>query len=284
VPSRRSAALSGRGGSDVAVSLADLTADLKAESKALLALLDPLVEAEWDLPTPAQGWSIRDQVSHLAFFDERTNLAISDPDGFRLVRPDTMEGIQALVDRVAQDSRSRTGDDLRTWLEQERATLLASVAERSGSDRVPWYGPDMSISSMVTARIMESWAHGRDIADALGIAPTPTDRLRHVIFLGLQAAPNSFRSRGLAVPTTPIRIEAVAPDGSTWSFGPAAATDTVTGSALDLALVVTQRRHVTDTDVRATGDTAQAWLGVAQAFAGPPTPGRPPMKSEAVRG
>jgi len=87
----------------------------------------------------------------------------------------------------------------------------------------------------------------------------------------------------LAIPSSPIRIEALAPDGSTWSFGPAEATDTVTGSALDLALVVTQRRALVDTDVRAIGDSALAWLEVAQAFAGPPTSGRPPMGSGDVR-
>jgi len=268
----------------VAVSLADLTADLEAESKELFALLAPLGEADWDLMTPAKGWNIRDQVSHLAFFDERTNAAISDPEGFRAVRPETMEALQALVDGVAHDSRSRPGPELRAWFERERATLLAAVTDRSGSDRVPRYGPDMSIPSMVTARIMETWAHGHDIADALGIVLAPSDRLRHVIFLGLQAVPNSFRGRGMPVPPTPIHLEALAPDGSTWSFGPPNETDTVTGSALDLALVVTQRRHLADTDVRAVGDTARAWLAVAQAFAGPPTSGRAPMRSEAARG
>ena len=268
----------------MAVSLSELAADLEAESHELFAILSPLVEADWDRLTPAESWNIRDQVSHLAFFDERTNAAISDPERFRADRPTTMAGIQALVDAVARDSQSKTGSDLLAWLEEERATLLASVTSRSGSDRVPWYGPDMSVSSMVTARIMETWAHGHDIADALSIIPVPSDRLRHVIFLGLQAAPNSFRSRDMSVPESPILIEALAPNGSTWSFGPPSATDTVTGSALDLALVVTQRRNVIDTEVRAVGDVAQAWLGVAQAFAGPPTSGRPPKRNEAPRG
>lgn len=50
----------------------------------------------------------------------------------------------------------------------------------------------------------------------------------------------------------------------------------VTGTALDFCLLVTQRAHRADVDVRAEGPDAGRWLDIAQAFAGPPGDGRPP--------
>ena len=47
-----------------------LLADLAVETRVLDHLLRGLPPAQWGLPTPAEGWAIRDQVSHLAFFDE----------------------------------------------------------------------------------------------------------------------------------------------------------------------------------------------------------------------
>jgi uncharacterized protein (TIGR03084 family) len=263
------------------MSMFELCADLRAESDELLALLEPLDEAGWDLPTPAEGWSIRDQVSHLAWNDDATVLAITDPDRFLSQRPDSLEGIQAMVDAVITDNRHRSGAESLAWFGTARSTLLATVEDRDPRMRLPWYGPPMSLASKVTARFMETWAHGQDVADALGVTRTPTDRIRHVVFLGLQALPNSFAVHDRPVPEHGVRIEFAAPSGDTWRMGPADATDVVTGSALDLALVVTQRRHRADTDLRAHGAAADAWLDIAQAFAGPAGSGRAPSSATA---
>jgi uncharacterized protein (TIGR03084 family) len=142
--------------------------------------------------------------------------------------------------------------------------------------RIPWYGPPMSAASFATARLMETWAHGQDVADALGVERAPTDRLRHVAFLGVRALPNSYRVRDLTVPDAPVRVELVAPSGGMWVWGDEGAADVVLGPALDFCLVVTQRRHVDDTALVASGPVATEWLRLAQAFAGPAGPGRPP--------
>jgi uncharacterized protein (TIGR03084 family) len=134
----------------------------------------------------------------------------------------------------------------------------------------------MSAASSITARIMETWAHGQDVADALGVKRVPTDRLRHVAFIGARALPNSYQARGLPVPATPVRVELRAPGGDVWTFGPDDAADIVRGPALDFCLAVTQRRHLDDLDLERTGDVANEWLSIAQAFAGPPGPGRQP--------
>jgi uncharacterized protein (TIGR03084 family) len=132
----------------------------------------------------------------------------------------------------------------------------------------------MSLASKVTARIMETWAHGQDVVDALGATRTPTDRLRHVARIGVLAMPNSFATHGRPVPTDRIRVALTAPSGAVWSWGDDDAADSVSGDALDFCLVVTQRRHVADTALEVTGPTATAWIGIAQAFAGPPGAGR----------
>ena len=76
------------------------------------------------------------------------------------------------------------------------------------------------------------------------------------------------------MPTAPIRVELAAPDGGTWTWGPDDAADRVVGPALDFCLVVTQRRHLADTAVAATGPVATEWMSFAQAYAGPAGPGR----------
>ena len=156
--------------------------------------------------------------------------------------------------------------------------MLLTFASLDGGRRIPWFGPPMGPASFITARLMETWAHGQDIADGLGVRRTPTVRLRHVADIGVRTRGFSYLLNGRAAPEEPVRVELAGPDGDTWSWGPPAADDRVVASALDFCLLVTQRRHRDDVDVRATGAAADEWLSIAQAFAGPPGGGRPPRK------
>jgi uncharacterized protein (TIGR03084 family) len=143
-----------------------------------------------------------------------------------------------------------------------------------GAKRVPWYGPPMSVTSSLTARLMETWAHGQDVADALGVELEPTSRLRHVAHIGVRTMGfSSTRTASLGA----VRVELTAPDSDdVWTWGDAEAANRVTGPALDFCLVVTQRRHRDDTALETTGAVADEWLSIAQAYAGEPGPGRPP--------
>lgn len=152
--------------------------------------------------------------------------------------------------------------------------MIECTAALAPRVRIPWFGPDMSVASALTARIMETWAHGQDVADALGATRTPAARLRHVVFLGFQSFPNSYRSRGLEVPAAAVRVELEGVGGEPWLFGPEGAADVVRGPASDFCLVVTQRRHLDDTKLVCVGPVASEWMGIAQAFAGPPGSGR----------
>jgi uncharacterized protein (TIGR03084 family) len=132
----------------------------------------------------------------------------------------------------------------------------------------------MSAASMTTARLMETWAHGLDVTDALGQPPSVSDRLRHIAHIGVRTRDFAFAQHGLPVPEEPFRVELTAPDGGTWSWGPEDAPQRVTGPAVDFCQRVTQRRHRADLALTATGDDADRWLDIAQAFAGPPGAGR----------
>jgi uncharacterized protein (TIGR03084 family) len=255
--------------------LDELTADLAAEHADLDGLVAGLDEAALDTPTPAEGWRVRDQISHLAWFDREAVRAAVDPEGFTAALPEALAD-EAYTERAVVEGRSLPGPELLASWRAARGELVEALAGLDPSTRVPWYGPPMSAASFATARLMETWAHGQDVADALGVERAPTDRLRHVAFLGVRALPNSYRVRGLPVPEAPVRVELDAPSGVTWVWGDEGTTDVVRGPALDFCLVVTQRRHVDDTHLVAEGPVAVEWLRLAQAFAGPAGPGRPP--------
>ncbi|HYT39426.1 MAG TPA: TIGR03084 family metal-binding protein [Acidimicrobiia bacterium] len=260
--------------------MADLQAlgrDALAEHDDLRAILVAIAPDDWERPTPAAGWTVRDQISHLAYFDGAARLSMVDPDAFRAARAEAVADIEKFVDATLAYGRGMPGSELLDRFTAERRGLVDAALAAPDGVRIPWYGPDMAVASSVTARIMETWAHGQDVADALGVERPLTGRLRHVCDIGIRARPFSYRNRGLEPPGTPLRVELVAPDGSRWEWGPADAADRVSGPALDFALVVTQRRHAADTALVVDGDDARAWIAFAQAFAGNPTdtdPGR----------
>jgi uncharacterized protein (TIGR03084 family) len=253
-----------------------LCTDTADESAGLLGILDRLDDRDWATVTGCTPWTIGDQISHLAWNDDAAVRALTDPGGFRLSRPTTPEGIQAMVDAVTVDHHDLGCDALLAWFRSARASLLDVFAAADPKARMPWYGPDMSVTSKLSARFMETWAHGWDVQQALGLQYTPADRLRHVVFLGLQALPNAFTTHGLAVPVEPVRIDVALPSGRRLALGPHDAENTVEGNGYELALVVTQRRHFADTSLQATGSVATVWLEIAQAFAGPPGSKRTP--------
>ncbi len=257
--------------------MAELCTDLRAEHDVLDSLVSRLDDAAWDTPTPSEPWTIRDQISHLAYFDDRALLASTDPDAFRAWRDAGAMNELMRSDGTPADitlGRSLAPAALLDKWRDERNQLVGALEVKDPKDRVPWFGPDMSAASKVTARLMETWAHGQDVADALGVQREPTDRLKHVCHIGVRALPFAYSIRQMDVPTDPIRVEVTSPSGALWTWGPDDASNVVRGSAIDFALLVTQRRHRDDTDVVAIGPMAAQWLSIAQAFAGPPGPGR----------
>jgi uncharacterized protein (TIGR03084 family) len=264
--------------------IASLVGDLRAESATLRAVLASLAADDWARPTPADGWTVTDQVTHLAYFDDVTRLSVTDPERFQADADQLVAGGTDFPDRVAAQYRGTPPAELLTWFDRSRAELTQTFLAADPAVRLPWFGPPMSLASSVTARIMETWAHGQDVLDTFGIDRVPTARLRHVADIGIRALRYSYAVRGLDLPADPIRVELTAPDGPAWTWGPDEARDRVAGDALDFCLVVTQRRHRDDTGLQVTGPAATHWISIAQAFAGAAGPGRPPghVKSPAV--
>ena len=248
--------------------------DLQVEHRSLDEIVAPLDEAAWDTPTPAEGWSVRDQISHLAFFDEAAAEAISDPDGFLASLEEIARDPAGYMDGPLLKGRASSTDEVLAWWRGARAAMLEVFGNVDPNVRVPWYGPPMKPASFFSARLMETWAHGQDVADALGVERTPSDRLRHIAYLGFRARPFSYAANGLTLPDEGVRVELRGPNGDVWVWGEGASA--VTGDALDFCLLVTQRRHIQDTNVQTEGEPAREWMSIAQAFAGPPGSGRAP--------
>jgi len=256
--------------------LVQLLRDLVAESDVADGLVADLPEAAWASPTPAEGWTVAHQIAHLHWTDRQAILAASDPEGFmaELARIATSADPLRYVDAGAEALIGTPPPELLATWRSGRADLIDALAQVPPGTKLPWFGPSMSVASMATARIMETWAHGQDIADTLGIRREPTARLRHVAHIGIRARDFAFHVRGLDAPGEEFRVELQGPAGEVWTWGPDGATQVVTGLALDFCLLVTQRRHRADCAVVAAGADADRWLDIAQAFAGPPGPGR----------
>ena len=258
----------------MAPTLDDLIADLRAETGLIIEQLDRIDYEQWALPTPATGWTLKDQIAHLAYFDEMAALSATDGDAFRTMITAAVKDGLGVVDRVANELRSKPASEVDAWFRTGREAMTTAFVRVPAGFRVPWYGPAMSASSSLTARIMETWAHGQDIADTLCVAHPSTSALRNVAHICARTFANSFRTNGLAVPEVDVRVE-LHSDADTWVWGNDTA-ESVVGDAVDFCLVATQRRHIDDTALVTTGAVARQWMEIAQAFAGPPGTGRAP--------
>lgn len=255
--------------------------DLVDEQIALDEMVAGLAGADWHRATPAVGWTVADQIGHLAYFDSSAATAISDPDAFRV-------GVSELVDGATRDGvdtftlgafrELSKVQQLATW-RHARSELAVAALALNDETRVAWYGPSMGAKSFLGARLMETWAHGTDVADALHVERRATNRLRHVAQLGFITRKWSYLVRGEEPPKGDVRLELTSPSGARWTWGRDDAADSITGPVEDFCLVVTQRRHVDDTSLEA-GELAHHWLVRAQAFAGAATEGPKPRSVE----
>lgn len=254
--------------------------DLKAQYLELDSLVSGLSKKRWFVATPFYGWTIFDQVAHVAFFDRQALLAIENPKVFA-------DDAKSILELLASEGEwppktnpllgPQDPDELMVLWRKVRTALLSRLERMAPNDRIVWYGPDMSARSFATARLMETWAHSQDVFDTLRIKRNNTVRLRHVAHIGVTTFAWSFVIHKQSPPKRRPRVELIGPSGEFWVWGEPDAEETVTGSAEAFCLVVTQRRNIADTSLQVQGDYAKQWLTFAQAFAGivqnPPAPG-----------
>jgi len=250
--------------------------DLAAEGDELDQLVAGIEPHRWRAVTPSPGWTIAHQIGHLAASDRFAALAMTDPPAFAARREEVAADLDEVNNAAAEEAAVLPPGDLLSEWREARAAVVAALAAIPRGDRVQWLVAPMSPASLASTRLMELVGHGQDVRDALGVTWTPTDRIFHVARLGVRTRDFAYRLRGLEPPMQDFLVELVAPSGELWAFGPPDAPQRVTGPAADFCLLVTRRRHHADLALRAEGDYAEQWLEFAQAYAGPPSPGRAP--------
>lgn len=247
--------------------------DFQAEAAELGQILEPLSASDWHRVTQFKGYTINDVLRHLHQGDHMALAAAEGAEVFEALRE---------VRRVRRQGGVSARDDARlefghladrALLDAWRTTLAAlcqKLAALPADARLKWAGPDMGVRMFTTARQMEVWSHGHEIADLLGIDRAPTDRLENIAVIGVRTFGWTFVNRGLSVPGEPPRVRLTAPSGAIWEWHAGSQSGSVTGTALHFAQVVTQVRSLADTQLVVNGDVAQRWMAIAQCFAGPP--------------
>ncbi|MGP4058276.1 TIGR03084 family metal-binding protein [Mycobacterium sp. 4D054] len=256
---------------------APMVSDLRDESDELDVLVASLPPQQWSLATPAQGWTIAHQIGHLLWTDRVALLSVIDEPGFASVLTEASKNPAGFVDAGAEELAATPPAELLADWRATRTALHDALLTVPDGRKLPWFGPPMSAASMATARLMETWAHGLDAADALGVTRPPTARLRSIAHIGVRTRDFAYTVHGLTPPPEPFHVKLSAPPGADepeWTWGPEDAAQQVTGSAEHFCMLVTQRRPRSALDIVAVGPDAQKWLTIAQAFAGPPGAGR----------
>lgn len=253
----------------------EIVEDLKDEQEALDKFVTSLKDEQWDLATPADGWSIKDSIVHIAHIDEIAVAAINgDNSHFELAG---RIGV-TFNEEGLKRGRTMKPSQILDWWREARTTMNGELIKLDPKARIPWFALPMGTRAFATARLMETWAHGLDCYDTVGVKPVDTDRLRHVAFLGWQARPYAYQVNGLLLPDTPLRIELVLPSGKVWVQGLEGAENVISGSAGDFCRVAVRRRHWKDTNLRIKGSEALRFIEIAQTYAGPSGTGKKPQK------
>ncbi len=249
--------------------------DFVAECDALATVLQDLPEADWDRATQFKGWTINDVVVHLHFWNRAADMSLTDPERFQVALARTMQGMQSGMRAFENNEIVARGHALFADWQALYRDMGVRWAGLDPKTRVKWAGPDMSVRSSITARQMETWAHGQEVYDLLGLERADTERIRNVVVLGVNTFGWLHRVHGLEIPAQVPVLRLTAPSGAVWEYGEDA-ENVIEGAATEFAQVVTQTRNIADTSLTVTGPVAQAWMDKAQCFAGPPE--TPPAK------
>ncbi len=255
-------------------------ADFRDESRALADLLAPLSESDFDTPTLFKRWTINDILGHLYLFNVAAERTLAGREDFKAWITPMLAQLSRGSGMLEIQRPWLNGISGRALFDAWRACadrLAVAYGDADPKLRVMWAGPDMSVMSCITARQMETWAHGQAVVDVLGIERVEHDRIRNIAHLGVGTFAWTFVNRGEAVTQNPPHVCLIGPSGAVWQWNDPQTDNSVVGSAVEFARVVTQVRHVDDTALQTSGEVARRWMTVAQCFAGnavaPPPPG-----------
>lgn len=247
--------------------------DFLAESEALHGLVAQLGTDAFDRPTQFKAWTVNDILQHLHFFNEMALLSLEEPERFQAQYAIFSDGRRADGSMVPVTNRMLDGlsgpDLVAAWIETCRR-IAPRFTKADPKARVKWAGPDMSVRSSITARLMETWAHGQAIYDLLGVERQDGDRIRNIAHLGVSTYGWTFVNRGEEVPEPMPLVRLTAPSGDVWEWGAPSGVERITGPATDFCQVVAQTRNIADVSLLVSGPNATRWMAIAQCFAGPP--------------
>lgn len=250
--------------------------DFLAESETLFELIRPLPDTAFEQPTGFKNWTINNVIRHLHMWNYAADLTLRDGEAFEDFYRELGTRLEGgLRDFEADWLDNLAGQSLvEVWLDFYRE-MAVRFGAADPSMRVKWAGPGMSVRSSITARLMETWAHGQEIYDLLGVVRTNTDRIRNIVVLGVKTYGWTFNVRGEDVLQPQPHLRLTAPSGEIWTYNEVSDVETITGLAEEFCQVVTQVRNVADTSLEIAGVNAANWMAKAQCFAGPPQP--PPV-------
>ena len=256
-----------------------ISEDLRAEMREFHAFLETLSPEDWKRETRFMGWTPWDVVAHLHYFDRVSLAAIEGEQAFAAHRDELMAAVSQGQTTKALQDRAFAGVSAEALLERWRAgceALADALGACAPKTRLPWFGPDMGVPMFTTARYMETWAHAQAVYDLLGAERPHSDRIRNIVAIGVRTFGWTFVNRKLDPPGSPPFVRLVAPSGEVWEYNDPSDVERIEGPAVDFCMTVTQTRNVKDTALEVTGDVANAWMEIAQCFAGAPVDPPPP--------
>lgn len=254
--------------------------DFRQESRALAAAIEPLKGGDFSHATLFKSWTINDVLGHLHMFNVAAERTLESGAAFEAFFAPILQGLnrgQTLLQTQGPWLDGLAGRALFEAWREGAERLADAYAKADPKQRVKWAGPEMSALSSITARQMETWAHGQAVFDLLGLEREEQDRVRNIVHLGVSTFGWTFINRKEPVPEPAPYVRLTGPSGAIWEWNAPQDGNCVEGSAVAFAQVVTQTRSIADTDLRTQGDTAKRWMELAQCFAGqpedPPAPG-----------
>lgn len=251
--------------------------DFLLESEALHGLLKDLEAVAFDRATAFKGWTLNNVIRHLHVWNLAAELSLTDEAGFDALFAQVGESVSGGL-REFEESYldGLSGQALLSTWRQGYQSVAAQFRVADPSRRVKWAGPGMSARSSITARLMETWAHGQEVYDEFGRVRKNADRIKNIVVLGNNTYGWTYSVRGEVPPTPVPHLVLTAPSGETWALNEPSETERIEGLAEEFCQVVTQVRNIADTDLKVVGRVAADWMSKAQCFAGPPeTPPAP---------
>lgn len=240
----------------------EILSDLVAEQQFLDQFLQRISLKDWDRSTPAAGWTIRDTISHLADSEVLASEAIAGTADLTPYR--SASDLDELRQAAVLEGREMRPQDVIEWWRGGRAKVVEPLSHMSAADRIEWIAGSMSARTLATTRLMETWAHGLDIYQAMNAEIEDTTRIRHVCWLGWKTLPYAFKLADEDY--TPIRVEVIGPGYAKWVYGPEDASNLIKGSASDFARLVVRRLTPDQTRLKVTGEGAERAMVLARAY------------------